>query len=293
MNIRQLTYFQMVARELHFRKAAEKLFIVQPALSRQIQSLEKELGVRLLERDQRNVSLTAAGVYLRDATAPLLEQLDAVAHKVRLVADGLEGELRIGYTGSSVNTVLPLILPRLHEQYPRIQTYLSEMTSAAQLKALKDRQLDIGFLRNPPPHSNMESLLVWREPFYLVLPKRHPLTAARFKDFRQVGGERFILPPRHDGELYHEHILGICKEGGVQPIIAHESTHGTITVKLVESGLGISILPETFKKLYSGSVKFLPLPHTRRQAELTAVWMKENHNAVLGKLVGIVKKMRP
>lgn len=289
MDIRQLTYFQMVARELHFKKAAQKLFIVQPALSRQVQSLEKELGVLLLERDQRNVSLTPAGIYLRDATAPILASLEDIAHKVRLVADGLEGELKIGYTGSCVNTVLPRILPQLNEHYPRIQTYLSEMTSALQLEALRNRQLDIGFLRNPPADPQLDSLLVWREPFYLVLPASHPLTARRFKGLAQVAGERFILPPRHDGELYHEHILGICEEAGVRPLIAHESTHGNTIVKLVESGMGISILPETFKRLYSGTVRFLPLRHTERQAELTAVWLKQHHSTTLGKLLEILK----
>jgi len=288
MNLRQLTYFQMVASELHFKKAAQKLFIVQPALSRQIQALEKELGVLLLERDQRNVALTPAGIYLRDATAPLLASLETITHKVRMVADGLEGELRIGYTGSCVSTVLPQILPSLHKQYPLIQTYLSEMTSATQLEALKTRHLDIGFLRHPPLHPPFESLLVWREPFYLVLPMDHPLNAKNFKSMQQVARERFILPPRHDGELYHEHILGICTEAGVRPLIAHESTHGNTIVKLVESGLGISILPETFKRLYAGTVKFLPLRHTSRQAELTALWLKQHHNAALGKLLEII-----
>jgi DNA-binding transcriptional LysR family regulator len=292
MDIRQLTYFQSVAQELHFGKAARKLFIAQPALSRQIKTLETELGVLLLERDQRNVSLTPAGIYLRDSTAPLLEQFAAIAHKVRQVADGLEGEIRIGYTGSCVNTVLPRLLPLLNQRFPRIQTYLSEMTSAAQLDALRNRQLDIGFLRNPPPEPMLDWLPVWREPFYLVLPLAHPLTKRRFKNLGQVAGEKFILPPRHDGALYHEHILGICTEAGVHPLIAHESTHGHTIVKLVENGMGISILPETFLRLYPHSVKFLPLPHTSRQAELTAVWLRDHQSPTLEKLLGIVKEKK-
>lgn len=290
MDIRQLTYFQAVAAELHFKKAAQKLFIAQPALSRQVKALEDELGVLLLARDQRNVSLTPAGTYLRDATAPLLSQFREIAHSVRLVAEGLEGELRIGYTGSCVNTVLPLILPALGERYPRIQTYLSEMTSSLQLEAILSRQLDIGFLRNPPPSLVLETQAVWREPFYLVLPLGHPLSI--LADLREVASERFILPPPHDGELYHRHILGICEEAGVHPHIAHESTHGHTIVKLVESGLGISILPETFRTLYKDAVKFLPIPHTERQAELTAVWLKANRSATLAKLVGLLNEKR-
>jgi DNA-binding transcriptional LysR family regulator len=288
MDFRQLSYFRAVASELHFKKAAQKLFIAQPALSRQIKALETELGVLLLERDRRNVSLTPAGAYLLGASGPLLAELGDIAHRVRLVAEGLEGELRIGYTGSCVNTILPRILPELNKHFPRIQTYLSEMTSALQLEALKGGSLDIGFLRNPPPYPLMDTQAVWKEPFYLVLPMDHPLTPKRFKSLLQVSGERFILPPRHDGELYHEHILGICAEAGLRPLVAHESTHGHTIVKLVENGLGISILPETFRRLYRDTVKFLPLP-TQRQAELTAVWMRNSQNAALGRLVGIIR----
>ena len=289
MDIRQLTYFRAVASELHFKRAAQKLFIAQPALSRQVKALEDELGVLLLERDRRNVALTPAGAYLLGASTTLLAQLEDITHRVKLVAEGLEGELRIGYTGSCVNTVLPRVLPPLNRAYPRIQTYLSEMTSATQLEALKANQLDIGFLRNPPPYPHLETLPVWKEPFYLVVPLHHPLTPRTFKSLLQVASERFILPPRHDGELYHEHILGICEEAGLRPHVAHESTHGHTIVKLVESGLGISILPETFRQLYKGTVKFLPLRHTQRQAELTAVWFKTNHNAALEKMVTIMR----
>ncbi|TDW97291.1 LysR family transcriptional regulator [Dinghuibacter silviterrae] len=292
MDIRQLTYFRTVAEELHFNRAAQKLFIAQPALSRQVKALEEELGVRLLERDRRNVSLTPAGAYLLQATTPLLSQLADIAHRVKLVADGLDGELRIGYTGSCVNTVLPRVLPALNRQYPRIQTYLNEMTSAAQLEALKSGELDIGFLRNPPPYPLWDTQPVWKEPFYLVVPLAHPLTARSFKSLQQVASERFILPPRHDGELYHEHILGICTEAGLHPLVAHESTHGHTIVKLVESGLGISILPETFRRLYRHTVKFLPLRHTQRQAELTAVWVKDSRNAALEKFVGMIKLIK-
>lgn len=289
MDFRQLTYFRAVATELHFKRAAASLFIAQPALSRQIKALEDELGVLLLERDRRNVALTPAGAYLLSAIGPLLNSLEDISHRVRLVAEGLEGELRIGYTGSCVNTVLPRVLPALHKSYPRIQTYLSEMTSAVQLSALHEGALDIGIMRNPPPHPMTETLPVWREPFYLVIPLSHKLTARSFRSLTQVASEQFILPPRHDGELYHEHILAVCTEAGVQPHVAHESTHGHTIVKLVESGLGISILPETFLRLYKGAVRFLPLRHTARQAELTAVWLRNNHNAALEKMVAILR----
>ena len=288
MELRRLRYFHMLAQELHFKKAAEKLFIVQPALSRQVKELEDELGVKLLLRTKRSVSLTPAGAYLRDAISPILEELDELQHKIKMIADGLEGEIRIGYVGSSINTVLPKILPSFHKKYPKIQTYLSELPSSNQLRAIFSRDLDIGFLRNPAPDPNLETTIVWRENFYLVLPKNHPISSRNFKSLIQFSKEKFILPPKSDGELYHKHMLGICEDAGFRPIVAHESTHGNTILKLVESGLGISILPLTFKKLAGRGVKFIELKQTPRKAELTAAWLKDNHNATLEKIKGIM-----
>jgi DNA-binding transcriptional LysR family regulator len=292
MELRRLRYFHVLARELHFRKAAEKLFIVQPALSRQVKELEAELGVVLLQRTKRSVTLTPAGAYLTEALGPLLQQVEELQQKVKLIAGGLEGEIRIGYVGSSVNTILPKILPILTKKYPGIQTYLSELPSSNQLTAIKNKDLDIGFLRNPAPDPALETILVWREPFYLVLPERHSITARNFKSLMQVFKEKFILPPSSDGELYHRHILGICEEAGFNPMVAHESTHGNTILKLVENGLGISILPLTFKKLAGKGVKFIPLKQTARKAELTAIWLKENHNGTLQKLKEIMLPMQ-
>ena len=121
MELRRLRYFHVLARELHFRKAAEKLFIVQPALSRQVKELEAELGVVLLQRTKRSVTLTPAGAYLKEALEPLLQQVEELQQKVKLIASGLEGEIRIGYVGSSVNTILPKPIPIISKKYPCIQ----------------------------------------------------------------------------------------------------------------------------------------------------------------------------
>ena len=281
MELRQLKYFMAVANTLNYRKAAASLFIVQPALSRQITALEAELGVQLLERSRRSVVLTPAGAYVRETVAPLLAQLAEIPYKAKLIAGGMQGELRIGYVGSSVHTFLPKLLASLNKKYPGIQTYLSELPSAVQLDAIKAKQLDIGFLRNPPPDPAFSTKVVWMENFFLVLPQNHSLHYKNFKSLKQLSGEKFILPPQADGELYHKHMLGLCHDAGFDPIVVHESTHGHTILKLVENGLGISILPLTFKKVATEKVKFIELKNTPRKATLTAVWLAENHSNTL------------
>lgn len=288
MELRQLKYFMTVASELSYRKAAGKLFIVQPALSRQIAALEQELQVQLLERTRRSVALTPAGQWLLETIKPMLSQLDEMPHKLKLIAAGMQGEVRIGYVGSSINTFLPKTLSLLSKKFPGIQTYLSELPTSVQLDAIRAQQLDIGFLRNPPPDPSFETKTVWQESFYLVLPMAHPLNARNFAGLQQLARERFILPPVADGVLYHRHMLGICEDAGFHPIVAHESTHGHTILKLVEAGLGVSILPYTFKKIATEKVKFIELKQTSRKAELTAVWLKANKSSALQRLLEIL-----
>ncbi len=281
MEFRQLTYFLTLAEELHFRKASEKLFIVQPALTKQIQLLENELGVQLFERNKRTVKLTVAGEFFKTEVKQLLEKLSETKNKVRLVADGQKGEIRIGYVGSCIHTFLPDLLSSLHNQHSEIQTYLSEMTSASQLQAIQKGDLDIAFLRNPPARKNLGQKLVFQETFSLVLPEEHPLTEATFEGMHQVAHEKFILPTRTDGEYYYQLQWSICEDAGFTPQIAHETVHGHTVLKLIDHHLGISLLPTSFKTITQAAVKFIELTHIPQRAEITALWSLQNPNPSL------------
>ncbi len=289
MELRQLRYFLVVAEELHFRRAADRIYMAQPALSRQIAMLEQKMGVQLFDRTRRSVSLTPAGEMLQSQAAALLQQFDELPHKIRMAASGFMGEIKIGYVGSAIQTVLPGLLSQLGRKHPGIQTYLSELPSSVQWEQLHKNQLDIAFMRNPPAHPQVTSMIVWREPFFLVLPKEHRLNARNFHSLQQLSDERFILPPAADGEGYYRHMLALCEESGFTPALAHETTHGHTILKLVESGLGISILPLTFKKIAGDGIRFLKLPQTKRNAELTAVWLQDSKNASLKFITELLK----
>lgn len=288
MELRQLRYFLMLAEELHFKKAADKLFIVQPALSKQIQDLEKELGVILFNRNKRNVQLSEAGAFFRLQIAPLLQSLERIKNETVLVAKGEKGEIRMGYVGSCMHTFLPKLIAQLHHQFPLLQTYLSEMTSASQLEAIQKGRLDIAFLRNPPPDKHFERKLVFRETFSLILPAKHAITARNFKGLDQLANEWFILPTKGDGELYHQLQWSICEDAGFTPKIAHETVHGYTTLKLVESGLGVSLLPSSFKKVSQSNIKFIELKNISQLAEITALWNRNNPNPAVERFLSVL-----
>ncbi|AGA76499.1 LysR substrate-binding domain-containing protein [Echinicola vietnamensis] len=292
MELRQVKYFLVLAEELHFRKAAERLFIVQPALSKQIKLLEEELGTALLKRDKRNVQLTAAGEYFQKETKAIIDQLELIKSHTRLVQEGEKGEIRIGYVGSCIHTFLPDVLTEMHQSHPHIQTYLNEMTSRTQLEAIKNGELDIAFLRNPYPQPQYGSQLVYREPFSIVLPQNHPIGPENFKEMAQLATEEFILPTQADGELYYRLQLSICEDSGFSPHIAHETVHGHTVLNLVDHGLGITFLPSSFKNVSNAAVKFIPLPDIPQKAEITALWNKENPNPSLQKLLRFIPSIR-
>jgi DNA-binding transcriptional LysR family regulator len=290
MELRQLEYFVTLADELHFKRAAEKLFIVQPALSKQIKNLEEELGVLLFERNRRKVLLTPAGRYFKQEIQKVLQQVEQVSNRVRLVKDGKGGEVRIGYVGSCIHTFLPGIISTLHEQFPDIHLYLDEMTTHAQLRALQRGALDVAFCRNPDLTGRFGRQPIFRETFSLVLPQGHPMTVDHFQSMEQMEDEIYILPKQADGDNYYKLQLSICEDAGFTPVIAHETVHGHTALNLVDQQFGISILPTSFAAVTSANVRFIELKNIPQRSEITAVWDKRNPNPTLPKLLSILEQ---
>lgn len=288
MEFRQLRYFLMLTQELHFKRAADKLFIVQPALTKQIQDLEAELEVTLFDRNKRNVKLSVAGEFFRNEVSKVFESLEKAKNEVKQVEGGQKGEIKIGYVGSCIHTFLPNLLGNLNQKYGKIHTYLSEMTSASQLLAVQKGELDIAFLRNPPLNKRFQQKLVFQENFALVLPQNHFLNESNFVSMAQVSNEKFILPTKSDGEIYHNLQWSICEDAGFLPQISHETVHGYTTLKLVENNLGISLIPISFSRVSTANIRFIELKNIPQKAEITALWNPQNPNPSLGRFLEIV-----
>lgn len=174
IELRHLTYFLAVAEELHFRKAAEKLFISQPGLSRQIKQMETILQAKLFERNKKKVSLTPAGHYLKEQAEDIFKQLKETRRKLQLIGEGDTGEVRIGFLGSAMQNVIPQLLVRLRDKFPKIKTSLEERSNLEQVDAVLKDELDLGFVRLSRVPAELHMQTVFKDTFSLVVARKLP-----------------------------------------------------------------------------------------------------------------------
>lgn len=294
IEFRHLSYFKVLAEELHFRKAAEKLFISPSALSQQISQLEDILHTPLFERTNKKVTLTDAGTLLYTEVTQLFNKLSNTVNNLELLKKGSTGQIGIGFVASAVQSVLPGLLKRFNKECPDIKFQLEELTNKEQLAALQQDEIDIGFMRSNQVADNMMIKSVLRETFSIVLPEDHPMTARKFKNIGQLKEESFILFPNDQSQLYYQQILHLCADHGFVPKISHKAIHAPAIYKLVENGMGLSILPTSLSNEHTPGVKFIELKNIPQQTELYAVWKKDNSNPALKYLLQMldVKKTK-
>ena len=281
IEMRHLRYFHALAEELHFGKAAARLFISQPALSKQIKILESTIGVALLYRSNKSVSLTRAGQYLKEKSGSLITQLDHAVSQIHSIDKGLEGMLKIGFLGSAMQNVLPIQLKTMSELYPGIAISLDEMSNNKQIEGLKTRQIDIAYVRKSVVPKEIEIVPVYSETFSLVLPENHFINEDNFTDVSQLKNEKFILFERSYSEEYYDAVMSIFADQGFIPGITHRSVHATTIFRLVENGIGVSIVPTSLSAGYKLKVRFIKLNEIRQRTTLYLAWNLENDNPAL------------
>ena len=218
--LRHLVYFREVARQLHFRKAAEVLAVAQPALSRQIAQLEGALGVALLVRSRRKVELTLAGQLLLDRIEPLLRGLASVPGDMRAAAEGLAGHLRIGFTGLAMATVLPDLLREFHRKHPGIRLELNESPTSAQIAALKNGEIACGFFHPDSLTPGLKTKLLLREKNGVLLTREHALAENETIRLSQLADTPFVLFPRTHNPGFYDRVLSAFSQAGISPRIA-------------------------------------------------------------------------
>jgi DNA-binding transcriptional LysR family regulator len=281
LELRHLNYFLAVANELHFRKAAEKLFISQPGLSRQIKQMEDILETQLFERNKKKVSLTPAGHFLKKEVEFIFNHLEKVERQLKLVGDGNSGELRIGFLGSAMQQIIPDLLLKIKKNYPRVKTSLEELSNFAQVDAVLNDQLDMGFVRVARVPNTLHMKTVFKDTFSLVLPERYPILTRDFKGMHQFLNDEFILFSQAYSPLYYDTIMSICQDAGFVPKVSHKSVHAHTIFKLVENHMGIAIVPTALQNGFQMRVKFIELKNIPQRAELSVIWKKEHTNPVL------------
>lgn len=280
-DLSQLRCFVAVAEELHFGRAATRLHMTQPPLSRQIQLLEHAVGVQLLERSSRSVRLTAAGeVLYRDAVA-LLRHAQQAADAAERTGKGLAGRVVLGYTAVAGYALMPGLLAAAGQALPDIEIVLEEMVSSDQLRALAERRIDLGFVRPMETSADLQYQRVAREPMLLAIPAGHPL--ARKPRVRQadLAGQPLIMYSRREGQYFHDRIVGLFASAEARPRYLHHIGQTHTIMALVRAGIGLAIVPASAQHLRFENVAFKPLWRRDVQAEVYLAWRGDSRNPAL------------
>lgn len=287
MELRHLRYFVTVAEELHFGRAAERLQMTQPALSKQIAGLEKELNVQLFARTKRTVQLTLAGQVLFEQAKDLLSQVDEIIQLVKRTASGEEGTLTIGFTATAASTVLPALVRRFRARCPKVELTLLELCTEAQVKSLNKRQIDLAFLHPPIDERGLNLHPILEEDFLAVLPKQHSLLKYNRIPFAAFSGESFIIHPRHEGPVLYDKFIQLCLQSGFQPRIVKETSSLQPRVCLVASGMGITFVPET-QALVGTDVICRRLADCPIKLQCAAAWRQDSTAPTLREFLAIL-----
>jgi DNA-binding transcriptional LysR family regulator len=275
MHINQLKNFLRIAETLNFRQAAEQNLIAQPALSRQIQQLEQEIGVELFRRDRRNVELTEGGKHYRKEVERLLYQLDMAGRRAGEVQRGEAGEIRMGHASSTMQSILPGFLRKIKDTLPNLKTVLFEATNRNQIEMLRHREIDFGFMPNIILPEDIAFRVIYSENFDLILPADHPLSIDTFSSLADVAHEPFILPTRKEGMGYVESVEKMCQAYGFTPHIEHESPNAASVLRMVEAGLGISIMGKSALNGVLLDVKTIELEDVPFKLDMRLSWLRE------------------
>ncbi|MEF2077963.1 LysR substrate-binding domain-containing protein [Pseudomonas aeruginosa] len=280
MELRHLRYFIAVAEELHFGRAAERLGISQPPLSQQIQALEEEIGARLFERTNRRVELTDAGWLFLDESRQVLALVDKAVLLARRAHLGELGELKIGFTSSAPFTsTIPSSIHAFRKAYPDVHLDLQEMSSRQVLKALLEESLQVGVIRPLALPDTVHWVELFREPLVAVLRADHPLAAGSEEGLAiaALAEEPFVFFPRSYGTGLYDQVIALTRQAGFSPRIAQEASEAMTIIGLVSAGLGVSILPASFRRTRVDGVVYRTLSDPEAT---TAVWLvrrqKEN-----------------
>jgi len=247
MDLRQLRYFQAVAEELSYSRAARRLHIAQPALSRAVKEIEAELGVILLDRNRSSVRLTPAGRVLLHEAAGLFDRWEESLRRVRRTATGEEGELRLGYIGPPTQPFLGRLLGEYRKRYPRVSIHLEERTPERVWEMVAKGRLSVGLTR-PVPMSEtlgLRTIPLRDERLGIVVPIGHPLAVRKSIAWRALEREPIVVLARREGVGLHDAVLAGCRAAGFAPRLAHTpSLIGTV-LSYVEAGAGVGVVTDS------------------------------------------------
>lgn len=285
MEIRHLKYFIKVAEELNFSRAAEKLFISQPPLSRQIKELEDELGSRLFNRSNKKVELTNAGKYFKHEADLILMQLEKAAIQTKKISDNISGEFRIAYISSTFSGTVSNLLKHLSKKYPFVNFKLYEVGTVKQIAALEQGKIDLGILRAPVNSLKIKTQL-WFNDGYALVYNKNQFTLSNDGDLINLCKATFVFFNKDYAPNYYNSLIEICTSYGFTPNVVHESNNINSIIQLVSNGLGVSIVPASMSENYKNeNIGFIILEKIRLFTEVLFATPINTHSEITDKAI--------
>jgi DNA-binding transcriptional LysR family regulator len=289
MELRHLRYFVTVADELHFGRAAARLGIAQPPLSRQIQNLESELGFPLFDRSRRRIELSSAGAVLLAHARSVLESVELAVREARRTHAGERGRVAVGYPSSLAYTGLVGLLRAFRTEFPDVELVVRELSLAEQIDAIKSGQLDVGFVRGPLSDQALMAECVRSEPLVVALPADHPMAGEGPLRLETLAAEPFVFFPRPRAPAFYDLLVALCEKAGVSPRIRQEAPPVDV-LSLVGAGFGISILPASMREFRRTDVIFRSLEGAPT-TELFLVWRARDASPSRQAFVELVRRV--
>jgi LysR family transcriptional regulator, benzoate and cis,cis-muconate-responsive activator of ben and cat genes len=291
MELRHLRYFVAAAEELNFSRAAARLRVSQPPLSRQIRNLEEEIGAPLFDRSRQKLQLTPAGKSFLEQAKQILALSDRAARLAKAISQGKCGQLTLAFLSPLGGVFLPAALRIFRQKFPLVDVTLTEMAPGRQVKALSEGRIDMGIV--PRDEARFEKDLAL-EPVVEVgmiaaLPPEHALTTLRKVPLHKLAGEPLVFFKKSSAPALHDWIRDLCRASGFEPNIGRQCDQAQAMLDSVASGIGVAILPEFFRR-YRSEVAFRPLAPDTPRTELCMVWRRRDHSEALHALRAILQQ---
>jgi DNA-binding transcriptional LysR family regulator len=281
MKLHYLNYFCILAQELHFHRAADRLAISQPPLSAAVKSLEEELGVQLLRRNSKMVELTPAGAAFLLEAREILERLSRASSLVRSIDGGMHGRLNIGISASLIYREVPQIIAKFQAEMPTVDVELHELTSVEQIDKVTRGQLDAGFCHGSQVPSPLKALPLKRDRFVLCVSESHPMANRPLVDLRDLREERFVMFSREAAPSNHDNVVAVFSGVGIHPRTVHSARTWMSIIAMVSQVSGVALVPRSLGRTKIDGVRFIPVRAAKSEATAMLVW---NPSSVLKQL---------
>lgn len=293
MDLRHLKYFIAVAEELNIGRAALRLHISQPPLTRQIQQLEQELNVQLLVRMPRGVELTQAGEMFLEEARNIRYLMEQAIERTKRAGQGKLGRLDIGIFGTGILWAIPELLHLFRYTHPDVKVVLHTMSKGEQIEALRQKRITIGFHRMPILFPDIENQLIINEPLYLAVNKDHPLSQHESVSFRELSKYPLVLFPTGGRPNFVDRVIELCRNMGFVPEISQVVGDAVTGVALVAGGFGMTLVPKSATTLELPSVVYRPfLDNPSANVDLSCVHRKDDQSAILQAFLAVIRTFR-